>query len=90
MACRLAELRLHQSLELDLPFDDFDHVFDILALLLFLQILGFLADKFLESSRGQFVGIFAGPGLGLHKGLVEAFYIFGLTIRIDELLRIRL
>jgi hypothetical protein len=63
-------LRFHEGFQLDLALDGFHDVFDIFAVLLFLQFLGFLEHEIFEAGARQFSGVFSGLLLRLQERLV--------------------
>src|SRR5258708_31495402 len=73
-------LRFHECLQFDLACDHFHNVFNILAVLLLLQLLRFLQHKFVEAGARQPSGMFAGQLFRLQKRLVQLLDLFRFAL----------
>jgi len=52
-------LRFYKRLQLYLPVDGFDNIFDVAAILLLFQIFGLFQNKFIKACARKFSSLFA-------------------------------
>src|SRR6266478_4761076 len=71
---------LHKSFQFDLACDHFHHVFNILAVLLLLQLFRFFQHKFVEAGARQPSRVFARQLFGLQKRLVQLLDLFRFAL----------
>jgi len=71
---------LDQGFEFYLAIDGLNHILDVAAILLGLQVLRFFADEFLEAIGRKLAGLFPSTSLGLQKCLVQLVDFFSLAL----------
>ena len=76
---------LDQGFEFYLAVDGLNHIFDVAAVLLGLQVLRFFADEFLEAVGRELAGCFSSASLGLQKCLVQLVDFFCLALGLVSL-----
>src|SRR5258708_5758034 len=73
-------LRFHKGFQFDLACDHFHNVFDILAVLLLLQLFCFFQHKFIETGAREPSGVFTGQLFRVQKRLVQLLDLFRFAL----------